>query len=76
MLRRVAALVAAGLIIGSGLALALGSTLGSLLFQVQPDDPAAFVFSGVALGLTALLAAIAPVRAAVRVDPAVTLKAD
>jgi predicted permease len=76
VLRRVAALVAAGLLLGSGLALALGSTLGSLLFQVQPDDPAAFVFSGVALGLTALLAAVAPVRAAVRVDPAVTLKAD
>jgi putative ABC transport system permease protein len=76
VLRRVLALVAVGLAIGAGLALALGSTLGSLLFQVRPDDPVAFTFAAGALGLTALLAAVAPVRAAVRVDPAVTLKAD
>jgi ABC-type antimicrobial peptide transport system permease subunit len=76
VLRRVGALVAAGLLLGAGLALALGSTLGSLLFQVQPDDPVAFTLAAGALGFTALLAAIAPVRAAVRVDPAVTLKAE
>ena len=56
--------------------MALGSTIGSLLFGVRPDDPATFVFAAVALGLTALLATVMPVRAAVRVDPAVTLKAE
>jgi len=76
VLRRVAALVGVGIVAGIGVAMALGSTIGSLLFGVRPDDPATFVFAAVALGLTALLATVVPVRAAVRVDPAVTLKAE
>jgi len=76
VIRRVALLVGVGIVAGIGVAMALGSTIGSLLFGVQPDDPATFVFAAVALGLTALLATVVPVRAAVRVDPAVTLKAE
>ena len=76
VLRRVAVLVALGLAAGSALALALGSVIGGLLHDVQPDDPSAFALAAVALGLTALVATLIPVRAAVRVDPAVTLKAE
>jgi putative ABC transport system permease protein len=76
VLRRVAALVGIGLVAGSGLALALGSTIGSLLFGVQPDDPATFALAAGALSGTAVLAALAPLRAAVRTNPAVTLKSE
>jgi predicted permease len=76
VLRRVAALVGIGLVAGCALALALGSMLGGLLFGVQPDDPATFALSTGALLLTAMLAAIAPLRTAIRTDPAVTLKAE
>ncbi len=76
VLRRVAALVGIGLIAGCGLALALGSAIGGLLFGVAPDDPATFVIAVAALATTALLAVVAPVRTAVRVDPAITLKAE
>jgi putative ABC transport system permease protein len=76
VLRRIAVLVALGLAAGSALALALGSVIGGLLHDVRPDDPSAFALAAVALGLTALVATLSPVRAAVRVDPAVTLKAE
>jgi len=76
VLRRVAGLVGVGIIAGVGVALALGSTIGSLLFGVQPDDPATFALAAGTLALTAMVASIAPMRAAVRVDPAVTLKAE
>ena len=76
VLRRIAVLVALGLAAGSALALALGSVIGGLLHDVRPDDPSAFALSAVALGLTALVATVSPLRAAVRVDPAVTLKAE
>ncbi len=74
--RRVAVLAGVGIVAGAGIALALGSTIGSLLFGVQPDDPATFGVAAGTLALTAMVAAVAPMRAAVRVDPAVTLKAD
>jgi predicted permease len=76
VLRRVAALVGIGLLAGCGLALGLGSTMGSLLFGVQPDDPPTFVLAAGALSFTAMLAALAPLRTAVRTNPAVTLKAE
>ncbi len=76
VLRRVAVLAGVGIVAGAGIALALGSTIGSLLFGVQPDDPATFGVAAGTLALTAMVAAVAPMRAAVRVDPAVTLKAD
>jgi putative ABC transport system permease protein len=76
VLRRVAGLVAAGLVAGGALALGLGQLMSGLLVRVEPDDPVAFAASAGALALTALVAALAPMRAAVRVDPAVTLRAE
>jgi predicted permease len=76
VLGRVAMLVGAGLAVGGALALGLGRLIGGLLFRVEPDDPIAFAIAAGALAATAVLAAVAPMRAAVRVDPAVTLKAE
>jgi len=68
----VAAGIAAGLIAGA----ALSRVLTTLLYQVQPWDPATFlaitaVIAGVALG-----ACVLPARRALRVDPATALRAE
>jgi putative ABC transport system permease protein len=76
VLRRVALLVGVGLAAGSGLALVVGPALTKLLHDVPPDDPRAFALAAAALTVTALAAALVPVRAAVSVDPAITLKAE
>jgi putative ABC transport system permease protein len=63
-----------GLAIGGVAALALAHFMSSLLFQVQPTDPA--TFTAVALGLfgLALLACYIPARRATKVDPVVALR--
>ena len=67
-------LAAAGLGVGYAASLALTRFLSSLLFEVHPMDPAAF------LGVAALLAAVVlaatwlPARRATRVDPLVALR--
>jgi ABC-type lipoprotein release transport system permease subunit len=50
--------------------------MARLLYQVPPDDPVAFALAIATIGAMALLASAAPVRHAVQVDPAVTLKAE
>ena len=67
-------LIAAGLVAGVALAMALSRVLGSFLFEVQPSDPptvmaVAAVFAGVAL-----LACWVPVRRAAAVDPLEALR--
>jgi predicted permease len=75
------------LVLGQGLALTcIGLTLGlaasvastrmlkSMLFEVQPNDPATFVAVATLLSVVALLACYIPARRAVRVDPIVALR--
>ena len=76
VLRRVAVLTGLGLACGGAIAVGLGTLMTSVLYQVEPDDPPTFAIAGVAIAATALLASLAPIRHAVRVDPAVTLKAE
>ncbi|MGH9789526.1 MAG: FtsX-like permease family protein, partial [Candidatus Acidiferrales bacterium] len=77
----------ARLIVGSGLALALGGLalglagalaltrlLASLLFAVTPTDPGTFAGVAVLLLAVAVLAFWIPARRATRVDPMVTLR--
>ncbi|MEO7142773.1 MAG: ABC transporter permease [Bryobacteraceae bacterium] len=65
---------AAGVLIGAAASLAAARLLRSLLFQVEPGDPAA-VFAAVAVLCTvALVAAAAPARRASRLDPIHTLR--
>ncbi|HEX5068567.1 MAG TPA: ABC transporter permease [Vicinamibacterales bacterium] len=65
-----------GLILGSGCAYALESVVRSKVFGWQSNGPFAIVIVACGLLLVALVAALVPAARAVRVDPAVTLKAE
>jgi ABC-type antimicrobial peptide transport system permease subunit len=72
--RRMAPVLLLGLLAGAGAHLALGRWLASLLYGVRTFDPAVVGLSGAALLLIALLAGIVPLRRALAVDPASTLR--
>jgi putative ABC transport system permease protein len=69
-------LVLTGLAIGIVAALALVHLLTSMLYEVQPTDPLAFVAMSVFLGAIALLATCLPARRAAKVDPIVALRCE
>jgi predicted permease len=66
--------LAAGAVLGLGLAWWLARTLRTILFQVDPADPLTFSIILAMLALTGLLATIVPARRATRVDPAWALR--
>jgi predicted permease len=70
------AMTTVGIVIGIGLALALGKAISAQLYQVSPRDPAVFVICSAVLLLVAIVACAAPMRRALRVDPIVALRAD
>ena len=74
ILRDVAGMVVAGVMIGAAAALTLSGLVRSMLYGLTPTDPAAFVIAASILGLTALLAGWLPARRASRVDPLVALR--
>jgi hypothetical protein len=76
VLGRVGLLSGVGLAIGTGLGLGLGSLMSGILFGVEPEDPLTMTAVMIAIGLTAMLASLAPLRHAVRVSPAETLRAE
>ncbi len=65
-----------GLVLGAAAALAVVSLAASLLFEVSPYDPIAFVVSGAVLGVIALAACALPALRASGVDPMVALRHD
>jgi putative ABC transport system permease protein len=67
-----------GVGIGVGLvaALALTRTLESVLFEVEPNDPATMVGVVVLLALAAALACVVPLARATRVDPVTALRSE
>ena len=67
-------LAAAGLAVGTAGAIAASRSLGSVLFQVDPRDPAILAGAMFALVLAALLACLIPATRAARIDPAVILR--
>jgi ABC-type antimicrobial peptide transport system permease subunit len=72
---RSAALVLAGVVLGTAASLALASVLQRMVFEISPRDPATLAV--IAAGLTAvgILAALVPARRATRVDPIVAMRA-
>ena len=69
-------LVMLGGVAGTGLALATSRMLKALLFQVSTHDPLTFVVVPLLLSLVALVAILIPAREGMRVEPAVTLRAE
>lgn len=68
--------VAAGIAAGSAGALAVGSVLEGMLFNVRPADPATFVAVGLVLLVFAAAACYLPARRATKVDPLVVLRTE
>jgi len=76
VLRRVGLLTSIGLAMGAALGLGLGSLMSGILFGVQPTDRVTILAVAGTIAFTALLASLSPVRHAVRVCPAETLRAE
>jgi putative ABC transport system permease protein len=71
-----ARMVAAGAILGLASAAVASRLLTTMLFGVEPLDPATFGLVTVALVVTAVLAVAGPAWRASRIDPAVALRTD
>ena len=67
-------MTSAGVAIGLLAAALITRLLDTLLFGVQPTDPATFVGTAAVLAVSALLACALPAWRATRVDPAITLR--
>jgi putative ABC transport system permease protein len=76
VLRQGALLAMGGIAAGLAAALALTRFLRGLLYEVSPNDPAAFAAMAVLLFAVALAASYVPARRAGRIDPVRALKAE
>lgn len=76
IVRDIAVLVFAGVAIGFATAAASAPALAPILYDTSPVDPRAFCAAGLAVVVVALLAAIVPLRRALRIAPAETLRAE
>jgi putative ABC transport system permease protein len=68
--------LAAGMVLGLGLAAAVAQLTRVILFEVQPRDPTIFGSVVGVLALTGLLACLVPALRATRVDPLVALRSE
>ncbi len=69
-------LALAGVAIGLALALATSRLMSSLLFEIQPRDPATFIGVPVVLTVVAIAASLLPAVRAMRVDPIDALRTE
>jgi ABC-type antimicrobial peptide transport system permease subunit len=69
-------LAMAGIGLGAVASLALTHAISSLLFGIQPADPATFTGMVVLLGMIALLAGYLPARRASRIQPMIALRSN
>jgi predicted permease len=74
VLREVAAILIAGVVIGGACVRAMSGLAGQMLFGVTPADPGVFALAAAALGATALVAGWLPARRASHIDPMTALR--
>jgi ABC-type antimicrobial peptide transport system permease subunit len=74
VLKESAILLAAGVVTGVGLAVAASQYAATLLFGLQPADPASFAVAAATLAGVSLLAAWIPARRASRLAPTIALR--
>jgi putative ABC transport system permease protein len=74
VLKRVAILVALGILVGAGVSLWASRFVATLLYGLQPRDPATLVLAALVLSAIGGLAGWIPARRAARVDPARVLR--
>jgi predicted permease len=74
VLRRVALLVGAGVVIGAGVSLWAARFVATLLYGLEPRDPATMIGAAVVLGVIGALAGWIPARRAAQIDPAEALR--
>jgi putative ABC transport system permease protein len=69
-------LLAIGVVLGIGGAIAISHLLRSILFQVQPADLGIFFGVGAILSIATFVASWLPAWRASRVDPVITLRSE
>ena len=74
ILREATVLTVAGLVIGTGLALASAQAAKSLLFGLKPRDPLTLVMAVVTLSAVAAFASFLPAYRASKLDPLTALR--
>jgi ABC-type antimicrobial peptide transport system permease subunit len=74
VLREAIVLLGAGTIVGLVLAAAAARATASLLFGLQPGDPATLAAAVAVLGAVGVLASYLPARRASRLEPTVVLR--
>jgi ABC-type antimicrobial peptide transport system permease subunit len=75
-LREAAAVLGAGLVLGTLLTWICTRMARDLLFGLQPDDPGTLATGVAFMAVVAAAAALVPARRAARVDPVVALRCD
>jgi len=69
-------MVAAGMGLGVAAAAVVVRAIRGFVFEVSPSDPATYAAVIIVFTLTAIAAAIVPVRRALRVDPLIALRTE
>jgi ABC-type antimicrobial peptide transport system permease subunit len=76
MVSRNVGLAAIGIAGGIAAALPLVRQAGTLLYDVEPRDPATFLVAGLVFAAVAVVASLVPARRAARLDPVTALRAE
>jgi ABC-type antimicrobial peptide transport system permease subunit len=74
VLRRVSWLVVIGVALGAAMSLWASKFISTLLYGLEPKDPATFVGAAVLLAAIGLVAGWVPARRAARIDPTTVLR--